>query len=103
MIFKILREWIFKYIGTFFLEEKKNGKWTMSLGRTSFIILFILALYMWAPFLGIGSVVLPEDMLKLLILLASYNLGSKGVDVIKAYIESKKQKEQKEQEEPEEE
>ena len=87
---KLARESTFRYFGTFFMEQKKN-KWVMSLGRTSFIILFALAFYMWATFLGVGSVTLPPDMLKLLMVLASYNFGSKVAEIVKSYIKEKKE------------
>ena len=78
---------MFHTIGTFFME-KKGGTWAMSLGRTAFIILFALAFYMWSPFLGAGVISLPSDMLTLLMTLAAYNLGSKGVTIVSKYIEA---------------
>jgi small neutral amino acid transporter SnatA (MarC family) len=92
-----MRETIFKYFGSLLMEEKKN-KTAISLGRFSFLVIFALALYIWAPF-GKESLSIPEDMMQLLMVLAGYNFGSKGIELLKTHLESKKVGKQEETEE----
>lgn len=61
--------------------DSKNGGQAMSLGRVSFFIVLGLALWMWSP-LG-ESQEIPSSMSTVLLTLAGYNLGTKGVTAVK--------------------
>ena len=84
-----MRVWMHKYIGNLFMEQKevvdnlgyRQLRSVMSLGRTSFIVLLSLAMYLWYKGGDIQS-----GMLQLLLVLAAYNFGSKAVEAVKGWL-----------------
>lgn len=86
-----IKHWIWKYIGTLLMDTKlttnpTTGKveayHTMSLGRVSFAILLCHALWIWSGFAE-GGTVLQSGEKELLFVMASYNFGTKAVNIFK--------------------
>lgn len=61
------------------IVEKGSDK--ISLGRASWWLIFIPALYIWVDSLGKQDIA--DHHLAILLLLATYNFGKKGLEVIK--------------------
>ncbi|KKM66174.1 hypothetical protein LCGC14_1483870 [marine sediment metagenome] len=67
------------YFGALFMEKAENDKWRVSIGRTSWWLVLIPALYTW-----IGSTQdITAHHLTVLLLLAGYNFGKHGLNVFK--------------------
>lgn len=67
--------------------EKKDDKWTISLGRVSFWLVFLPALYVWLSGRGIlndGMAVkdIAPNHLTMLLTLAAYNFSKKAIKVV---------------------
>lgn len=78
-----LKERLVRYVGALFME-KKDGKWYISVGRVSWWLAFSPALYIWVDTLGENDIT--PHHLTVLLLLAAYNMGKKGLEVIKNKI-----------------
>jgi hypothetical protein len=63
--------------------DVKDGVWTISLGRLSFIVLFVMTLLMWSP---LSQYEPADSQLDILIWLMMYNFGSKGIATTKEAI-----------------
>lgn len=67
------------------VADVKDGQWTISLGRVSFLILFAMTLFMWSPL----STDEPSDsQMDALIWLMAYNFGTKGVVAAKEAVDA---------------
>jgi len=69
-----------RYIGALFME-KKDKKWTISVGRVSWWITFCPAVFIWVKDLGVQDIA--DHHLTILLLLATYNMGKKIVEKFK--------------------
>jgi hypothetical protein len=80
-----------KYIGALFMEKNDNREWVISIGRTSFWMAFIPALYVWIDSMGTEDIA--SGHLSILIALTTYNLSKKAVskvgDIFKKNAQSK--------------
>jgi hypothetical protein len=83
-MWKKINEWIFKYFCSIFMEQT-NKEYKLSLGRVSFIVLFIVSIIIWSTNRSI-----PPDMLNFMIIISGYIFGTKGIELVKSYLESKK-------------
>jgi hypothetical protein len=89
-MWETIKSAIWKYGGSLVCGENGQGAF-VSLGRLAFLILFGLAFWMWAPFLGgAEGKGLPGDMFSMLLTLAGYNLGSKMVQTTKEILAARK-------------
>ncbi len=72
--------------------ERVRGKWVVSVGRVSWWLSFIPALYIWLLCPGEGVVSdITDHHMTLLITLAAYNLGKHGLE---AMFKKKEEKEE---------
>lgn len=78
------KEKFMRLIGALLFEKKEN-KWTISVGRISWWLTFSPALYIWVDGMGkpgIESLDITEHHLTVLLLLAGYNFGKRVVDAV---------------------
>jgi len=73
-----------KYFGALFMEKKDGAEWAISIGRTAFWSAFIPALHIWIA--NGGDKDITSNHLTILLILAAYNMGKKGLEVIKSKI-----------------
>jgi hypothetical protein len=69
------------YFGALFMERSTNNSWRISIGRVSWLAAFIPALYVWIE--SGGQQDIAPHHLTVLLLLAAYNFGKKGLKIIK--------------------
>ena len=62
-------------------EKKSNGRWTLSIGRVSWWVAFLPAAYIWVDSMGKQDIT--PHHLTVLLLLAGYNFGKHGLEVLK--------------------
>lgn len=74
-----------KYFGPLFME-KKNGSTSLSfsVGRVSWWIVFVPAVYIWVSTLGEQDI--SDHHAAMLLILAGYNLGKHGLETLKSKI-----------------
>lgn len=79
-----LRAWCFKYIGGLFMEEKA-GQMVVSLGRVSILLVLLQMMWVWkrAVIDGEAGTPLPEGMIEVFLILASYVFGTKAVNAFR--------------------
>ena len=84
-IWQSIREWTFKYIGGLFMDEK-HGKTVMSLGRSAMVLILVMFVWVWSRSVlnGETGVELPDGMLEVFYVLASYVFGTKVTTVFKS-------------------
>ncbi|KKM23461.1 hypothetical protein LCGC14_1614960 [marine sediment metagenome] len=70
-----------KYFGALFMEKIEKDEWKVSIGRISWWIVFADAMYIWIS--SVGEKDITDHHLTVLLLLAGYNFGKKGLEVIK--------------------
>jgi len=77
-IWKGVRSWAYKYIGGLFMDEK-NGQLTMSLGRVTLLLILFQMMWVWRKVVldAEPGGELPDGMLEVFLILASYVFGSK--------------------------
>ena len=68
---------IVKYFGALFME-KKDTEWAISIGRTSWWVSFLPAVYIWISSMGESDI--PSGYLTILIALTTYNFSKKAID-----------------------
>jgi len=83
-----VKEKAIQLFGSLFMEQDSAGKWKISLGRVSFWLAFVPALYVWISGRGIlddGMAVtdISPNHLTMLLTLAAYNFGKKVSDTVK--------------------
>ena len=78
---------VLKFVATL-LTDQKNGSLGLSLGRVTFIALFLQAMWIWSGFSAATD--LPSGMMGTLTALMAYNFSSKGVEAFKSYLEKRK-------------
>lgn len=64
-----------KYCGPLFMEKDKNNVWRISIGRFSWWVSFLPALYIWISSLGQDDIA--TGHLTVLMALTAYNFGKK--------------------------
>jgi len=73
-----IQEWTYKYLGGLFMDDK-GGKLTVSLGRVTILLVLFQMMWVWRRVAlgGESGVELPDGMLEVFLVLASYVFGSK--------------------------
>ena len=74
--------------GSLFMEKNDKDEWNLSLGRVSFWIVFIPAVYIWVSGNGtladgISTKDISPNHLAILLTMITYNFGKKVSDVVK--------------------
>lgn len=74
------KDYAVRFFGALFMERKR-GKWIVSVGRFSWWMAFMPALYIWIQ--SGGKQDITAHHVSVLLLLAGYNFGKKVVDRLK--------------------
>lgn len=86
MNWNLFKTKIIQLFGSLFMEKDAVGMWHLSLGRVSFWLTFIPALYIWINGGGVlidGSVKdISPNHLTMLLTLTTYNFGKKVASVV---------------------
>jgi len=78
-----LKTWCFKYIGGLFMEDKA-GQMVVSLGRVAILLVLLQMMWIWKRAVVDGEQIsaLPEGMIEVFLILASYVFGTKAVNAL---------------------
>ena len=73
-----IQEWTYKYLGGLFMDDK-GGKLTVSLGRVTILLVLFQMMWVWRKVVldAEPGGELPDGMLEVFLILASYVFGSK--------------------------
>ena len=75
--------WPMRFVGGLFME-RKGDIWAISVGRVSWWLAFSPAIYIWVESMGTKDIA--DHHLTVLLLLATYNMGKKGLEILNKKI-----------------